>query len=97
MDKKPLFIIIIAVALLAVLAILLFAFQPGPKNQAGDNISVSFDPLNAAYTIEGVAIKLVNGKSEIEAAPGSAMKITTNIFGEPVIGDINVEDRKSVV
>lgn len=46
-------------------------------------------PLNATYVIDGRNIILINGESEIEAEPDSAMKITTSIFGEPVYGDIN--------
>ncbi len=48
-----------------------------------------FDPLNATYNIEGQPITLVNGKSAIQAAPGSTSLITTSAFGQPTIGDVN--------
>jgi hypothetical protein len=47
------------------------------------------DPLNATYTIEGMEIPLLNGRHEVWAAPNSATKIRTWVFGEPVLGDLN--------
>ena len=43
---------------------------------------------DATYLIEGRAITLVNGVSELEAAPGSAAKITTRYFGNEAAGDL---------
>ena len=51
--------------------------------------AVALDPLNATYTIDGTALTLANGKSEQEAAPGSAEMVTTQIFGKPTYGDMN--------
>lgn len=48
-----------------------------------------FDPKNAAYEIEGKMFTLVNGVSEVEAAPDSASKITTRYFGNDAKGDLN--------
>ncbi len=42
-----------------------------------------------SYDIEGRAITLANGVSEIEAAPGSASKIVTRYFGNEATGDLN--------
>ncbi len=53
------------------------------------------DPKNATYLINGEEISLINGISSVEAAPGSASKITTEYFGNEVRGDFNsdgVED-----
>ncbi|UCG10991.1 MAG: Gmad2 immunoglobulin-like domain-containing protein [Deltaproteobacteria bacterium] len=47
------------------------------------------DPLNATYTIERQEISLLNGRSEMEAAPSSATKIMASVFGEPVFGDLD--------
>lgn len=47
------------------------------------------DPLNATYTIERQEIRLVNGRHEVQAALGSATKIRTWVFGEPVCGDLD--------
>lgn len=44
---------------------------------------------DATYLIEGQPVTLVNGLSEIEAAPGSATKITTRYFGNEAFGDLN--------
>ena len=73
----------------------------GPKQVVHETLSkgarkgFAADPLNASYRIEGQEIQLVNGRSEVEAAPGSATKIRTLVFGNPVYGDLDgdgVED-----
>lgn len=46
-------------------------------------------PLNATYLMEERPVALVNGKAEIEVAPGSATKNMVSVFGEPVYGDID--------
>jgi hypothetical protein len=51
---------------------------------------------DATYQIEGQSITLVNGTSEIEAAPGSASKIITRYFGNDVIGDLNGDGKEDV-
>lgn len=48
----------------------------------------SFDAKNATYLIDNTKITLVNGKSEIPAAPGSASKIITQYFGNEAVGDL---------
>ena len=53
------------------------------------------DPLNATYLIEGKAVGLMDGRSELPAAPGSAIKTRTVVMGQPVYGDMDgdgVED-----
>ena len=50
--------------------------------------------LNATYLVEKQAIHLVNGQAEFQAAPGSAIKITTVIFGKPAYGDLNHDGRE---
>ncbi|HPN53562.1 MAG TPA: META domain-containing protein [Anaerolineaceae bacterium] len=47
------------------------------------------DFKNSAYEIEGIQITLVDGLSEIEAAPNSTAKIVTRYFGNEVYGDLN--------
>ena len=54
----------------------------------------AFNPLNATYVIDGKPVTLLNGKAEVSAAPGSAMKVETTVFGEPITGDLN-NDGKS--
>lgn len=56
-------------------------------------IPVRLDPSNICYRIDGKEIGLVDGRSEMEAAPGSASKITTAVFGEPTVGDLNDDGR----
>jgi len=92
MNKKPLFVIFIALILLAVFGVLSFVIREQQSEEEKES-AAAFDPLNATYNIEGQPVTLVNGKSEVEAAPGSAIKIQTMIFGEPTIGDINNDGR----
>lgn len=55
------------------------------------------DHKNAEYVIEGQRIKLTDGVSETEAAPGSASKIITRYFGNEVRHDLNSDGREDVV
>jgi hypothetical protein len=70
----------IAVALLMVL---------GCSSSAAEQTAGVTDPKGATYIIEGRTVTLVNGSSEIEAAPGSASRITTRYFGNEATGDLN--------
>jgi hypothetical protein len=51
------------------------------------------DPLDATYIIEGAPIRLVAGRAEQQAAPGSATMVTTAVFGSPVPGDLDGDGR----
>jgi hypothetical protein len=51
---------------------------------------------DATYKIEGQSIALVNGISEIEAAPGAASKIITRYFGNDAFGDLNGDSKEDV-
>jgi hypothetical protein len=73
--------------LLAVALALAFALACGDEN--GSNDGKPPDPSNATFIIEGRTVTLTNGISEIEAAPGSASKITTRYFGNEARGDLN--------
>ena len=62
------------------------------KNPAGTGGPEGiFDPMNAAYTIEGDEITLINGKAEKEIVPGSASKIEIMSWGQPATGDLNAD------
>ena len=83
--KKKLIIGFIALVIILIVVFVVY------KEKIGDATMKIYygDPLNATYTIDDAEYLLKNGKSEMEAAPGSAEKITTEIFGQPVVGDIN--------
>jgi hypothetical protein len=49
----------------------------------------SVDPLNLTYDIERIIVPLTNGRAEQEAAPGSAAKLVTQVFGQAVYGDLS--------
>lgn len=52
---------------------------------------------DAEYRINGNVVRLVNGVSETEAAPGSASKIVTRYFGNEVWKDLNGDGMEDVV
>ena len=54
-------------------------------------------PLDISYLVDDEIIKLKDGKSVEKAAPGSAGEITTEVFGEPVYGDIGFGKDASVM
>ena len=47
------------------------------------------DPRNATYMVDGRQVSLNDGRCETEAAPGSASRIATVVFGKPVAGDLD--------
>jgi hypothetical protein len=55
------------------------------------------DPLSATYLIEGQDVRLVAGRNESSAAPGSAIKIITTVLGRPVTGDLDATGGEDAV
>ena len=70
------------------------------KSNLTNNIGVEKSKVtshkDATYQIEGKPITLVNGLSEVEAAPGSASKTITRYFGNDALGDLNGDGKKDV-
>jgi len=46
-------------------------------------------PLNTTYEIGAESVALVNGRAETATAPGSASRMETRVFGQPVCGDLD--------
>ena len=61
----------------------------GGGDAADPSQTVAADPLNATYTIGANEIRLSGGRSELQTAPGSAMRTKTLAFGKPVCGDLD--------
>ncbi|HUS62637.1 MAG TPA: hypothetical protein VMY34_10605, partial [Acidimicrobiales bacterium] len=53
-------------------------------------------PKDATYLVDGRAITLKDGNSDIEAAPGSASRIVTRYFGNEAKGDLNGDGLEDV-
>lgn len=51
------------------------------------------DYKNATYLIEGQPVRLKNGEADTPAAPGSASTVTTKIFGNELVADLNGDGR----
>ena len=71
--------------------------QAGEERIPVSGNGAAADPLNATYTVEGRRIPLRNGRHEVEAAPGSAAKTVTAVFGEPVAGDLEGDGDEDAV
>ena len=56
----------------------------------------ALDHRNAEYVVGGRRIQLIDGVSEVEAAPGSAAKIVTRYFGNELRKDLNNDGREDV-
>lgn len=54
------------------------------------------DYMDAEYMIDGQRVKLENGVTETEAAPGSASKIVTRYFGNELKTDLDGDGREDV-
>jgi hypothetical protein len=98
-------IILIMVGLLAALVLLAScapaaASIPTQQAEAATAMPTRTPPvpgyLDATYVIDGQSIKLINGLSEMEAAPGSASKIVTRFFGNDASGDLNGDGKVDI-
>ncbi len=79
--------VVIALALVA--GFFLYNSYFNSQKQVGGVTVAESGYTNATYTIEGVPVLLVNGVSEVAAAPGSVSKVTTKVFGNEALGDVN--------
>lgn len=57
----------------------------------GAEIASDEELKNGTYLIDGQSIRLINGIAETEVAPGSASKLVTRYFGNPVSVDLNAD------
>ena len=55
------------------------------------------DPSNATFTVDKNTITLANGRSEKEAAPGSATKVVTALTDKRVTGDVDGDGRADAI
>lgn len=92
MNKKH-----IIVAILAVLAVLIYVKPILKKEDAPNNQESAKDHKNATYIIEGQSVTLTNGLSEIESIPGSATKVVTRYFGNEIKHDLNNDGSEDIV
>lgn len=91
MKKQYLYLVIAVVVLAAAL------YLAGGLARNGEELVAPSDHKNATYMIDGKQVALVNGVAEVEAAPGSAAKVTTRYFGNEARADLNGDGREDVV
>ena len=80
----------IVVSVVAVVGYVLFSEsdEMASSDKEGQSVVIT-DYRNASYTIEGKVVKLSDGYSESEVAPGSAAKIITRYFGNERVTDLD--------
>lgn len=88
-------ILFVVVATLAVIAAADYAYLSITKKP--DYGALYDSPENSVYTIEKNTFALTDGKLEQSILPGSATKIKTAIFGQPVYGDISNDGKADAV
>ena len=88
-------ILIGLVLAIAVLVGAFYAFNAYIYNEKQVPAAQSYK--DAAYRIDGLPVQLSNGVAEVEAAPGSASKVTTRYFGNEYTTDLNEDGREDVV
>ena len=85
----------IAIIALVLIALGLIAIKILPTDNTNSEIELpspldaTADHKNIEYTIAGARVRLVDGVSETESAPGSASKTVTKYFGNEVWKDLN--------
>jgi len=60
-------------------------------SKTSTNSPLGVDFRNAAYSINGTSVHLVNGVAVTASAPGSASKTITQVFGNEATGDLNAD------
>lgn len=96
-SKIILIIVAVVVVLIAVLGMYKFSRDSDiyMQNKSG-GVSPQIKAYDATYKINGQEVKLENGISNIESAPGSASKITTQYFGNDLKGDFDKDGTEDV-
>ncbi|HRH55704.1 MAG TPA: hypothetical protein PK609_02455 [Candidatus Paceibacterota bacterium] len=84
-----------AASTIVLLIVLFFVFNAYIYNEK--QATATADYKNAEYFIDGSPIQLKDGVAVVEAAPGSASKITTRYFGNEYESDLNNDGREDVV
>jgi hypothetical protein len=87
MKNKKIFLYIIVVLLIAL------GLKIGINKKSTGTIS---DHKNTFYIVDNQGIKLNNGISTIESAPGSASKIVTKYFGNEIRKDLNGDGKQDI-
>ncbi len=90
MTKSKLSLLLVLLILIGSISYYFYTKTPPTTSSLGG------DPQNATYIINAQNIKLIDGKSE-EVIPDSASKVITQIFGQPVLGDLNGDGAKDAV
>lgn len=65
------------------------SFFGNKKEIARTQTPTKTDALNITYTVSNQRFKLVDGKAETLAIPGSNTRRSLRVFGEPVYGDLD--------
>lgn len=90
----------ITISLFFIIAIVLISFYFSSNDNNPQQLVVSAvktDYKNIAYTIDGRLVQLNGGLSEVDAAPGSASKVTTRYFGNDFRTDLNNDGQEDIV
>lgn len=92
-------IILVVIAIITLGVAGYFIYQPKTEKLAvnAPEQNLVIDARNATYLIEGEEVVLINGRSEKEIAPGSALKTITQYFGNEAKGDFNGDAAEDVV
>lgn len=86
------FFVWLVVIVIAVSAGIFLLTERGGRSDVGAvtlPTQTAFNGKNATFTIDGKLVTLVNGISEVSAAPSSVAKVTTRYFGNEATGDLN--------
>ena len=96
MKKMHAILLALLVLVIIVLGLGIYKFNFTNKDIYVQN-GTQINAHDGAYVIDGQKITLLNGISEISAAPGSASKIITKYFGNDLKLDIDGDGREDTV
>ena len=89
---------LVMLALVGILCVLAACTEAEPQGATAGGPDKP-DPLNTAYTLDGVqdTVTLVDGRSEAPAAPNSAARVLTAVWGDPILADFSGDGREDAV
>ncbi|MDB5264838.1 MAG: hypothetical protein JWN64_409 [Parcubacteria group bacterium] len=95
MPSKQRILLTLAVLVLVLGGLYLFITLSTAKYKQAPEAPVT-SYKDGVYTIDGKDVQLLNGTSEVEAAPGSAVKIKTAYVGNEATGDLNGDGKEDI-
>ena len=96
-DKEPQGLASFRTGLLLIVSLMLFGCTHAQSAAESSALETANNPRDATYLIDGELFSLHDGRSTVETFPGVASKTVVQLYGDPVIGDLNGDGLQDAV